>query len=88
MRLGVISDTHGQLRPEVTALLDGCDAILHAGDVGDPAILATLADIAPVTAVRGNVDVAGALARLPDEISGEIEGVRYRMTHRKEDLAD
>jgi hypothetical protein len=86
MRLGVISDTHGQLRPEVTALLDGCDAIFHAGDVGDPAILTTLAAIAPVTAVRGNVDVAGTLARLPDEVSGEIHGVRYRMTHRREDL--
>lgn len=88
MLLGVISDTHGQLRSEVTALLDGCDAIFHAGDVGDPAILATLKTIAPVTAVRGNVDVAGELARLPDQVSGEIDGVRYRMTHRREDLAD
>ena len=86
MRVGVISDTHGLLRPEVTELLAGCDAILHAGDVGDPAILTALGAIAPVTAVRGNVDVAGALARLPDEVSGEIDGVRYRMTHRFEDL--
>jgi putative phosphoesterase len=87
MRVGVVSDTHGLLRPEVPPLLAGCDLILHAGDVGDAAILAELGAVAPVTAVRGNVDVAGSLARLPDEISGELDGVRYRMAHRREDLA-
>lgn len=54
--IGVISDTHGLLRPEAVAALAGVDQIVHAGDVGDPEILAALAQIAPVTAVRGNVD--------------------------------
>ena len=54
--VGVISDTHGLLRPEALAALQGCDYIIHAGDVGDPEILAQLATIAPLTAVRGNVD--------------------------------
>lgn len=54
--VGIISDTHGLLRPEAVAALQGSDYIIHAGDVGDPAILADLSKIAPVTAVRGNVD--------------------------------
>ena len=54
--VGVISDTHGLLRPEAVAALQGSDYIIHAGDVGDPVILADLSKIAPVTAVRGNVD--------------------------------
>jgi len=54
--LGVISDTHGLLRPEAVEVLRGSDRILHAGDVGAPEILEALAKIAPVTAVRGNVD--------------------------------
>jgi len=60
--IGVISDTHGLLRPEALAALRGSNFIIHAGDVGDPAILETLREIAPVTAVRGNVD-SGAWAR-------------------------
>ena len=56
MRIGVISDTHGLLRPEAVAALAGSEMILHAGDVGDPAILDALRAIAPVVAVRGNVD--------------------------------
>ena len=60
--IGVISDTHGLLRPEALAALQGSDHIIHAGDVGEPQILDALAAIAPVTAVRGNVD-HGAWAR-------------------------
>jgi len=56
--VGVISDTHGLLRPEALAALEGVEAIIHAGDVGDPAILSKLELIAPVTAVRGNIDTA------------------------------
>ena len=55
-RVGLISDTHGLVRPEALAALRGSDHIVHAGDIVDPAILATLAQIAPVTAVRGNND--------------------------------
>ena len=54
--IGIISDTHGLLRPEALAALRGSDYIIHAGDIGDPAILKALAEIAPVTAIRGNVD--------------------------------
>ena len=54
--LGVIADTHGLLRPEAASALAGCEAIVHAGDVGKPAVLEALATIAPVTAIRGNVD--------------------------------
>ena len=54
--IGVISDTHGLLRPEAIAALEGCDRIIHAGDVGSADILNSFADLAPVVAVRGNVD--------------------------------
>jgi len=56
LRVGLVSDTHGLLRPEVRAFLRGSDHIVHAGDICDPAILEDLAGIAPVTAVRGNCD--------------------------------
>lgn len=62
MRIGVISDTHGLLRPEAIDALRGSEQIVHAGDVGEAAILDTLRAIAPLTAVRGNVD--GDLASL------------------------
>ena len=55
-RIGLISDTHGLLRPEATAFLRGCDAIVHGGDIGHAQILQALATLAPVTAVRGNND--------------------------------
>jgi putative phosphoesterase len=58
LRVGLISDTHGLLRPEALRLLEGSDAIVHAGDIGDEKILETLRGIAPVTAVRGNNDTS------------------------------
>lgn len=65
MRVGLVSDTHGLLDPALGALFAGCDAILHAGDVQRGSVLAALAEIAPVTAVRGNVDEGTELERLP-----------------------
>jgi uncharacterized protein len=65
MRIGVISDTHGMLRPAAIEALRGVEHILHAGDVGDPAILDVLRTLAPVTAIGGNIDVAGTCAYLP-----------------------
>ncbi len=66
MKIGVISDTHGLLRPEVIPALKGVDRILHLGDVGKISILDELRTIAPVTAVRGNVDREGPCANLPE----------------------
>lgn len=86
MRVAILSDTHGVLRPEVVDAITGVDHILHAGDVGDPAILDRLRAIAPVDAVCGNIDT-GALASLPSVISGELSGLPFRMTHRREDVA-
>ena len=68
MRIGVISDTHGLLRPEALEALRGSDRILHAGDVGKPGIVEALGDLAPVTAIRGNVD-RGAWARAYPEFT-------------------
>jgi putative phosphoesterase len=65
MIVGVISDTHGLLRPEAVALLRGVDGIIHAGDIGGPEILTSLAAIAPVTAVRGNNDNGSWARALP-----------------------
>ena len=66
MKLGIISDTHGLFRPEVLPKLEGVDRILHIGDVGKISILVELAKIAPVTAIRGNVDREGPCAKLPE----------------------
>ena len=66
MKIGVVSDTHGLLRPEVAPALAGVERILHIGDVGDAAILKELGKIAPVTAIRGNIDRDGPCSRLPE----------------------
>ncbi len=85
-RLGVLSDTHGLLRPGILDRLIGVDRILHAGDVGDRTILEQLATIAPVEAVRGNTDGGALAASLPLTVTGSVEGISYRMTHRREDV--
>ncbi len=84
IRLGIVSDTHGQLRPRVLEQLAGCDRILHAGDVGDPTILDRLSEIAPTDAVRGNTDFGERLSALPAVVSGSAEEVAYRMIHQRE----
>jgi hypothetical protein len=66
MKIGVVSDTHGLFRPQLITALAGVERILHLGDVGKPSVLAELAKIAPVTAVRGNVDREGPCAELPE----------------------
>src|SRR5205807_828884 len=71
--IGVISDTHGLLRPQALAALRGSALIIHAGDVGDPAILAALGEIAPVFAVRGNVDRGAWANDLPASELVEFE---------------
>lgn len=86
MRVGVIADTHGLLRPRVLTLLSGCDRILHAGDVGGTEILSQLREIAPVEAVRGNMDSGPNALELPPSLHGELEGVPFSMVHRREDV--
>jgi putative phosphoesterase len=80
-RVGVISDTHGLLRPSALAALHGCDPIIHAGDVGDPGILAALEEIAPLFIVRGNVDRADWARRLPPNACVEIDGLMIYVLH-------
>ena len=84
--LGVISDTHSLLRPEAVEALRGSDHILHAGDIGAPEILEALAKIAPVSAVRGNVDTASWARALPETEVVEAGGVLIYMLHDRGQL--
>ncbi len=86
MRVGVISDTHGLLRPEALAALAGSDYILHAGDVGKGSILESLEQIAPVTAIRGNIDRDGSAARLPTTEAVDLQGRLFYLVHAVADL--
>ena len=81
MRLGIIADTHGLLRPEVHVVFKAVDLILHAGDVGDEAILDELGLLAPVTAVHGNVDGGRLRQRLPRVAEIVADGFRVVVTH-------
>jgi hypothetical protein len=84
--IGVISDTHGLLRPEALAALQGATHILHAGDVGDITILDQLRSIAPVTAIRGNIDTSGATAQLPATEIIELDSRLIYMLHSVADI--
>jgi putative phosphoesterase len=84
--LGVISDTHGLLRPKAVEALRGSDRILHAGDIGAPEILEALAKIAPVTAVRGNVDTASWARALPETEVVEASGMSIYILHDRSQL--
>jgi uncharacterized protein len=84
--VGVISDTHGLLRPEALSALAGVEHILHAGDVGKPEILAVLQTIAPVTAIRGNIDVEGSCAELPAKEMVDLGGCLVYMVHAMVDI--
>ncbi len=85
-RIGVISDTHGLLRPEAVAALQGCEQIIHAGDIGSPEILDQLAQIAPLHVVRGNNDQDAPWAQqVPDHLMLDVDGWRTLVVH---DIAD
>lgn len=81
MRLGIISDTHNLLRPQVFEVFRPVDRILHAGDIGDSDILAGLEAIAPVTAVWGNTDDMAMRAKVPEIVETDIEGFRFLVVH-------
>jgi putative phosphoesterase len=87
VRIGVISDTHGLLRPQAAEVLRGSDLILHAGDIGGPEILTALAEIAPLHAVRGNNDHWTSGRRdVPMDHVVEVGGIMIYMRHILEDL--
>lgn len=86
MRIGIISDTHGLLRPEARRALTGVQLIIHAGDVGAPEILTQLKTIAPVFAVRGNVDTQPWAQDLPVTTVVEISGFHFYVLHNLQDL--
>ena len=86
LNIGLISDTHGLLRSEAINELSGVDHILHAGDVGDAAILDRLRNIAPLTAIRGNVDVSGVCGALPATEAVELGGRLFYLVHSIQDL--
>lgn len=81
MRLGIIADTHGLLRPQVFSVFEQVDRIFHAGDIGSLDLLAELEAIAPVTAVYGNMDGVALRERLSDVVEVEVDGFRLLLTH-------
>jgi putative phosphoesterase len=87
MKTGIISDTHDLLRSEVIKELQGCDCILHAGDISSQEIITQLQQLAPVKVVRGNNDKLWA-ENLPQSLDFELEGLHVYMTHKKKDLPD
>jgi uncharacterized protein len=84
--IGVISDTHGLLRPEALAALRGADCVIHAGDIGGPDILDALTQIAPVYAIRGNNDRDAWAKGLPDTRTLELAGVTIYVIHDVKEL--
>jgi len=86
MRIGIISDTHGLLRPEAEQQLAGVAHIVHAGDIGRPEVIARLQQIAPVTAIRGNVDTGDWAECYPDTETVRIGGRSFHVLHDINDL--
>lgn len=81
LKIGVISDTHGLLRPEAERCLAGVSHIIHAGDIGTPEIVDRLGRIAPVTAIRGNIDTGDWARRLPDAETLRLGGCALYVLH-------
>lgn len=81
MRIGVISDTHGLLWPEAVAVLQGCERIIHAGDIGKQEVLEGLRKLAPLDVIRGNVDSGDWAAAIPEQLDLRIGGLRIHITH-------
>jgi uncharacterized protein len=81
MIVGVISDTHGLLRPEAVVMLRGSEHIIHAGDIGAPEIIPALEKLAPVTAIRGNIDHQAWCRRFPETEVVELAGVHIYIIH-------
>ena len=84
--IGVISDTHGLVRPEAIAALKGVELIIHGGDIGKVEVLLSLSSIAPVCAIRGNNDRDSWAQKLPDVLKLQINGVRLQVIHDVNEL--
>ena len=85
-RIGVISDTHGLVRPEVLKTLEGVEHIIHAGDIGSPSVIEELRRIAPMTAIRGNVDAGDWAKEFPDTAIAEIGEAMIYVIHNIRNL--
>ena len=79
--VGVISDTHGLIRPEAIHALRGCDVLIHAGDIGDPEVIERLRALAPLTVVRGNIDNEAWATRIPSTEVVEVDGRHFYVLH-------
>ena len=81
MLIGLISDTHGLLRPEALAALQGCERIIHAGDIGKPAVLDGLRALAPLEVIRGNIDTADWAQALPERLDLQVGDLLVHVLH-------
>lgn len=86
MHIGLISDTHGLLRPEALAALQGCARIIHADDIGKAAVLDGLSALAPLDVIRGNIDTADWAQALPERLDLRIDGLRLHVLHDLKEL--
>jgi uncharacterized protein len=86
-RIGLVSDTHGLVRPQALDFLRGCDHIVHGGDIGHADVLKALGELAPVTAVRGNNDRGAWAEALPETTTVELAGLRIHVLHDLSRLA-
>ena len=84
--IGLISDTHGLVRPEALAALRGTELIIHAGDIGKPEVIEALKTIAPVIAIRGNNDRGAWAKKIPDVVDLRINGIRLQIIHNVNDF--
>ncbi len=87
MKIGIISDTHGLIRPEVHQHLNGCEHILHAGDIGKDNVIQELNTIAPVTAIRGNVDIQAWARQYPEILKTSLAGKQFYLIHNLKELS-
>lgn len=88
LRIGLIADTHGLLRPQALAALAGCDHILHAGDIGKPEILERLGQLAQLTAVRGNNDTQEWATEIPHDATLHLGGASLYLVHDQAEIPD
>ena len=87
-RIGLISDTHGLVRPEALTALTGSELIIHAGDIGKPEVIEALKTIAPVIAIRGNNDRGSWAKKIPDLLDLRINGIKIHVIHNVNELID